>query len=137
MESSFRRFPVGDLNLKKYNVDHCLYKKKDNNHVVYILVWVDDHIIATNCIDDLNETKNLLSNRFKMTDMGVLKWFLGIDFKMSGGCITMSQVQYWQNVLYIFNMDKCKGVKTPCDKFIESNEDDKPIESKLYRSAVD
>ena len=29
-----------------------------------------------------------------------------------------------------------KGVKTPCDKFIESNEDDKLIESKLYRSAV-
>ena len=50
---------------------------------MYILVWVDDLIIATNCIDDLNETKNLLSNRFKMTDMGVLKWFLGIDFKMS------------------------------------------------------
>ena len=64
-----------------------------------------------------------------MTDMGVLKWFLGIDFKMSKGCITMSQEQYLQNVLYRFNMDKCKGVKTPCDKFIESNEDDKLIES--------
>ena len=33
-------------------------------------------------------------------------------------------------------MDKYKGVKTPCDKFIESSEDDKQIESKLYRSAV-
>ena len=33
-------------------------------------------------------------------------------------------------------MDKCKGVKTPCDKFIDNNEDDKVIESKLYRSAV-
>ena len=103
---------------------------------MYILVWVDDLIIATNCIDDLNETKNLLSSRFKMTDMGVLKWFLGIYFKMSKGCITMSQEQYLQNVMYRFNMDKCKGVKTPCDKFIESNEDDKLIESKLYRSAV-
>ena len=48
----------------------------------------------------------------------------------------MSQEQYLQNVLYRFNMDKCKGVKTPCDKFIESNEDDKLIESNLYRSAV-
>ena len=118
------------------NVDHCLYKKKENNHVVYILEWVDDFIIATNCIDDLNETKNLLSNRFKMTDMGVLKWFLGIDLKMSERFITMSQEKYLQNVLYIFNMDKCKCVKTPCDKFIENNEDDKQIESKLCRSAV-
>ena len=38
--------------------------------------------------------------------MGVLRWFLVIAFKISGGCITMSQEQYLQNVLYIFNMDK-------------------------------
>ena len=64
-----------------------------------------------------------------MTDVGVLKWCLGINFKISGGCITMSQEQDLQHVLYRYNMDKCKGVKTPCDKFIESNEDDKLIES--------
>ena len=45
---------------------------------MYILVCVDDLIIATNCIDDLNETKNLLINRFKMTDMGVLNGFWGL-----------------------------------------------------------
>ena len=124
------------MDLKKSNVDHCLYKKKENKHVVYILVWVDDLNIATNCIDNSNETKNLLCNRFKMTDMGVLKWFLGTDFKISEGCITMSQKQYLQNVLYRFNMDTCKGVKTPWDKFIESNEYDTQIESKLYISVV-
>ena len=70
------------IGFEKSHVDHCLYKKKLTKHVVYILVWVDDLIIATHCIDDLNETKNLLRNRFKMTDMGVLKWVLGIDFKM-------------------------------------------------------
>ena len=40
----------------------------------------------------------------------------------------MSQEQYLQNVLYRF---KCKDVKTPCDKFIESNEDDKLSEVQL------
>ena len=73
-------FLVG-IGFEKSNVNHCLYKKKENNHAVYILVWVDDLIIATNCIDDLNETKNLRSNRFKMTDIGALKWFLGIDLR--------------------------------------------------------
>ena len=57
---------------------------------------VDDLIVAIKCIDDLNETRNLLSNRFIMTDMGVLKWLLGIYFKVSEGCITMSQKQYMQ-----------------------------------------
>ena len=71
------------IGFEKSNVDYCLYKKKENYHVVYILVWVDDLIIFTNCIDDLNESRNLFSNRFKMVVMGVLKWFLGIDFKLS------------------------------------------------------
>ena len=48
----------------------------------------------------------------------------------------MSLKQYLQNVIYRFNMDKCKGVMTPCDKFIKIRKDGKQIKSKLYRSAV-
>ena len=33
---------------------------------MYLLVWVDDSIIATNSIDDFNETKNLHSNRLSL-----------------------------------------------------------------------
>ena len=69
MESSLIYDFLLGIGFEKSNVDHCLYKKKDNNHVVYKLVWVDDLIITTNCIYDLIETNNLLSIRFKMTDM--------------------------------------------------------------------
>ena len=127
-------FLVG-AGFERSEVDHCLYTKKNNNTVVYILVWVDDLIIDTNCIDDLNATKNVFSKRFNMTDMGELKWFLGIDFKLPDGCITMSHEQYLSNVLSKLNMD-CKGVNTPCDKFTDSKDDDELIDSKLYRSAV-
>ena len=82
----------------------------DTNHVVYLLVLVDDLIITSNCINNLSDTNNLLSNYFKMTDIGILKWLLVLYFKISEGCITMSQEKYLQNVRYIFNMDKCKGV---------------------------
>ena len=80
-------------------------------------------------IGDLNATKNVLSKRFTMTDMGELKWFLGIDFKLSDGCITMSQEQYLSNVLSKFNMDNCKGVNTPCDKITDCKDDDELIDS--------
>lgn len=117
-------------------VDNCIYVKNYDSHIVYILVWVDDLIIATDDIHVMNETKSLLSNRFKMVDLGDLKWFLGIDFKITKDSITMSQETYLRNVLHRFDMKDCKGCKTPCDKFIESNEDDKPVSSKLFRSAV-
>ena len=66
----------------------------------------------------MNETKSLLKARFKMTDLGTLNWFLGIDFKVEKGSITMSQSAYLQNVLSRFEMANCKGAKTPCDQLL-------------------
>ena len=43
---------------------------------------MDDIIIAASNMKLINETKGLLSGRFKMVDIGPLSWFLGIDFKI-------------------------------------------------------
>ena len=116
-------------------VDHCLYTQKSKDSIIYILIWVDDLIIAASNDNLMNETKSLLKARFKMTDLGTLNWFLGIDFKVEKGSITMSQSAYLQNVLSRFEMANCKGVKIPCDKFIIDEESSK-ISCTEYRSAV-
>ena len=77
-------------------VDHCLYTRKSKDSIIYILLWVDDLIIASSNDNLMNETKSLLKARFKMTDLGTPNWFLGIDFKVEKGCITMSQSAYLQ-----------------------------------------
>ena len=45
-----------------YNVGPTLDQRRN---AIWVLVWVDNLIIAKNCIDDLNETKNLLGNSFQ------------------------------------------------------------------------
>ena len=122
-------------NFDRSEVDHCLYTQKSKDSIIYILIWVDDLIIAASNDNLMNETKSLLKARFKMTDLGTLNWFLGIDFKVEKGSITMSQSAYLQNVLSRFEMANCKGVKTPCDKFIIDEESSK-ISCTEYRSAV-
>ena len=82
-------------------------------------------IIAASNANLMNETKSLLKAGFKMTDLGTLNWFLCIEFKVEKGSITMSQSAYLQNVLSRFEMANCKGVKTPCDKFIIDEESSK------------
>ena len=59
-----------------------------------IIVWVDDLIIAANDVSVLNNIKSSLSNKFKMKDLKELKWFLGIEFEVENGCITMNQSNY-------------------------------------------
>ena len=59
--------------------DPCLYVRKTNNRCVIIIVWVDDIIIAATDSDLMAEVKESFSKRFKMKDLGELKWFLGTE----------------------------------------------------------
>ena len=122
-------------NYRRSEVDYCLYIKKCESFIIYVLVWVDDIIIAASNMKLINETKGLLSGRFKMVDIGPLSWFLGIDFKIEKDCISMSQSTYLNNVLTRFKMQDCKPISTPCDKFIV-DENSEPCSSTEYRRAV-
>ena len=61
--------------------------KKCSEYIVYILIWVDDIIIAASNEEILSDTKSKLNTRFNMVDLGTLSWFLGIEFIITKGCI--------------------------------------------------
>lgn len=86
----------------------------EGGHVV-ALVWVDDIIIAGSNTDVLKEAKDSLMMRFKMKDLGVLSWFLGIQFKCGGDCIETNQNQYVEKILSKFRMSDCKPKSVPCE----------------------
>jgi len=108
--------------------DPCVcIKTTESGHVVAI-VWVDDIIIAASNTDVLKEAKESLMVRFKMKDLGVLSWFLGIQFKCKGDGIEMSQSQYVEKILSKIRMSDCKPKAVPCEpganKASETNESD-------------
>ena len=79
--------------------DPCMYVKHSGKDVAVILVWVDDIIVASSTIVMLEQVKTMLSERFKMKDMGKILRFLGIDFKVKNDKITMDQEMYIKQVL--------------------------------------
>ena len=78
------------------------------------IVWVDDLIIAGSNTDVLKKAKESLKMRFKLKDLGVSSWFLGIKFKCENDCIEMSQSKFFENILERFNMSDCKPKAVPC-----------------------
>lgn len=48
-----------------------------------MIIWVDDLIIAASNEDMMRDVKGMLSEKFKMKDLGMLKHFLGINFSQS------------------------------------------------------
>ena len=120
------------------NVDHCLYIKKYSNAVTYVLIWVDDILVASSNMNVMNNLKMLLHNKFKMVDLGKLDWFLGIEFYIENDCIKMCQSQYLRNVLKRFGMELCKPSHTPCNTNLKDvfKNGDTYVNNENYRSAV-
>ena len=127
---------------EKYNqslADPCLYVRTTNGGCVILIVWVDDIIIAATDSDLLAEVKQSLSKRFKMKDLGELKWFLGTEFRRNKNGIQMNQTRYIQKILSKFKMSDCKPKPTPCILGFETttNEDSEELtDPKLYRGIV-
>ena len=88
--------------------DPCLYKKCVDENVVLLLFWVDDILVSSNNQHVLNDVKLALSQRFKMKDLGELRWFLGIEFNRQGDCIVMSQKSYCETDLIMLKMTVSK-----------------------------
>lgn len=117
--------------------DNCLYTIEKQNEKVTLIIWVDDLIIAANTEEIVKSVKMMLSERFKMKDLGKLKKFLGIDFKQSVGQVTMTQETYVNKILSRFGMQECRPRETPCESKLEYTDDAKKLEEpRVYREAV-
>ena len=51
--------------------DKCVYIKTILNHEVIVCLYVDDMLIMSKDIDNINATKRMLSSKFDMKDLGV------------------------------------------------------------------
>lgn len=117
--------------------DHCQYTREKQNEKVILIVWVDDLIIAANNEEVVKSVKMMLTDRFKMKDLGKLNNFLGIDFNQSEGQVTMSQERYVNKILSRFGMQDCRVRETPCESKLEYTENaEKMEEPRMYREAV-
>ena len=123
-------------------VDACLYFKKSESVLIFIVVWVDDIVVAANTNKLINQTKDLLKKKFKMKDLGPITWFLGIQFKQTSDSIEMNQSHYLKGILERFKMSDCKPRSTPCEMKLEvyeqRNEEikDDNNDDKRYREIV-
>ena len=54
-------------------------------------MYVDEIVIIGICIDDIGSIKSSLHSEFSMTDLGLLKQFLGLEIEKYDACIKVIQ----------------------------------------------
>ncbi|GJW81123.1 multidrug resistance-associated protein 3, partial [Tanacetum coccineum] len=70
--------------------DHSWFTKSKNNKFIGLLVYVDDIVVTENYVDEIDKFKSFLKSKFKIKDLGHLKYFLGIEEYGLLGCKPVS-----------------------------------------------
>lgn len=99
------------------SVDRCIYilNNGDISKNIYVVLYVDDLVIACANSETMNNFKRYLKSKFEMTDLKEIKLFLGIKITRSFDKITLDQSTYIKTILSKFNMHDCKPVNTPLE----------------------
>jgi hypothetical protein len=78
--------------------------------MLIVFLYVDD-LICT-CDFGLEEFKSIMKDEFEMTNLGIMKYFLGIEVHQSKVGIFISQSKYEHGILKRFNMINSKAAPT-------------------------
>ena len=124
----YKRFDSYMLKIgyQRCEYDCCVYVKSlDDHSPIFLLLYVDDMLVASNDMADINYLKGLLGDEFEMKDLGAAKKILGMEIRKDRDSkrLWFSQKSYIEKVLEHFDMLKAKPVSTPLAKhFILSPE---------------
>ena len=77
------------------SADHSLFLYTNNSHdITAILVYVDDIILTGNNLNTIIHITKLLDQTFNIKDLGILKFFLGLEVARSSHGIHLCQHKY-------------------------------------------
>ena len=105
------------IGFTRLQTDHGLYIKHDVRHgIILIAVYVDDTVIGCKA-ECMQTVKDQLKAEFEMSDMGELKYVLGMKVQRDGKnrWLYLSQEAYIDQMLEQFGMTDCKPASTPLD----------------------
>jgi hypothetical protein len=125
--------------------DSCVYLEFINGSPTYLLLYVDDMLIAAKSMKEAAALKAQLSHEVDMKDLGVAKKIFGMEITTDrkSGLLYLSQKNYIEKVLHHFNMHNAKPVSTPLAPHFKSSakqcaksDDDLEYMSKVSYSSV-
>lgn len=127
-----------NLNFVQSLNDPCLYCRNTNDSICYIIVHVDDILIAGVTQKQIDEIENKLSKLFQIKNLGQIKNYLGIEAtKDEHGNFQICQSNYIKQTVREFGLLDAKPVKTPMDLCYGKGGDSKILENNTkYRKLI-
>ncbi|KAE8722922.1 putative LRR receptor-like serine/threonine-protein kinase [Hibiscus syriacus] len=116
--------------------DSSLFVKANKGKLAIVLVYVDDLIITGDDEAEILQTKENLSVRFQMKELGQLKHFLGLEliaYTKEYFCVNRNMLRFVKR----FGMLECKSTSTPMEPNVKMcAHEGKDLEDEMYRQLV-
>ncbi|GJX98877.1 retrovirus-related pol polyprotein from transposon TNT 1-94 [Tanacetum coccineum] len=90
--------------LSKGAVDPTLFTRQAGNDLLLVQIYVNDIIFASTNIAMCNEFANQMTTKFKMSMMGQMSFFLGLQISQSHRVIFINQLKYSYEIVKKYGM---------------------------------
>ncbi|GKE51988.1 retrovirus-related pol polyprotein from transposon TNT 1-94, partial [Tanacetum coccineum] len=122
----------------KGTIDPALFMIRYREDILLMQIYVDDIIFGSTNPKFSKQFEKLMHSRFKMSLMGEMKFFLGLQIHQSPRGIFINQAKYALEILKKHGMEKCYTVGTPMatKPKLDADLSGKLIDQTDYRSKI-
>jgi hypothetical protein len=91
---------IRNFGFKENEEDNCIYRKFRNEKFIFLILYVDDILLANSDVSLLLETKIFLSSNFDMKNLGEASFILGIKIHRDrrNGVLGLSKKMYFEKL---------------------------------------
>ncbi|GKE14627.1 retrovirus-related pol polyprotein from transposon TNT 1-94 [Tanacetum coccineum] len=122
----------------KGSVDPTLFTRHAGNDILLVQIYVDDIIFASTTTAMCNELANQMTNKFKMSMIGQISYFLGLQISQSPRGIFINQSKYAYEIVKKYGFHFTNSVDTPMieNKKLDEGLQGKQVDATLYRGMI-
>ncbi|GJS51896.1 putative ribonuclease H-like domain-containing protein [Tanacetum coccineum] len=119
-------------------INKTLFIKRYKGDILLVQVYVDDIIFGSIKKELCIAFEKLMHDKFQMSSMGELTFFLGLQVKQKKDGIFISQDKYVGKILKKFGFIEVKTTSTPMEtqKPLLKDEDGEDVDVHIYRSMI-
>ncbi|SGY16338.1 BQ5605_C012g06848 [Microbotryum silenes-dioicae] len=124
---------------KRSDADSCLYVKRVDEKFIYITLYVDDGMVASNDQEFLDSEIEAFNKVYKLKRLGPVKLFLGLEFERTSDYIFVHQSKYIRDLVAMYGGGSVSKhpVKVPMEPRSDVEHSTDPFDDvALYQPAV-
>uniref|UniRef100_R7W628 Retrovirus-related Pol polyprotein from transposon TNT 1-94 n=1 Tax=Aegilops tauschii TaxID=37682 RepID=R7W628_AEGTA len=126
------------LGFERCPSEHAVYRRGSRASLLIVGVYVDDLVITGAATTEIISFKQQMTGMFRMSDLGMLSYNLGIEVSQERDRIVLGQAAYAKRLLESAGMEDCNPSNTPMEARIKLSKESTaaPVDKTKYRSII-